>query len=131
MKKELSWHEFKRLSRKKYLSERYYDGKCNAFYELKMGSMKDDEYMTKFLELFRHVLYLKDDKTKFKIFTSGLPLTFKDRIEYDEPRSLEEVIGKLKHCYEQSKCKNESKQGWKGNGKLKVNGCQREQDLKM
>ena len=26
----------------------------------------------------------------------------------------------LKNCYEQLKCKTESKQGWKGNGKTKV-----------
>ena len=36
---ELSWHEFKRLFRKKYFSERYYDRKSKEFYELKMGSM--------------------------------------------------------------------------------------------
>ena len=47
------------------------------------------------------------------------PLAFRDRFEYDEPRSLEEVIGKLKHCYEQSKRKNESQQGWKGKNKGK------------
>ena len=46
---ELSWHEFKRLFRRKYLSERYYDGKAKEFYELKMGSMTDEEYTTKFL----------------------------------------------------------------------------------
>jgi len=51
--KELSWHEFKRLFRKKYLSDRYYDGKAKEVYELKMGSMIDEEYMTKFLELLR------------------------------------------------------------------------------
>ena len=56
---ELSWHEFKRLFQKKYLSERYYDRKAKQFYGLKMGSMIDDEYMTKFLELLRYVPYLK------------------------------------------------------------------------
>lgn len=38
----------------------------------------------------------------------------RDHIEYDEPRSLKKVIGKLKHFYEQSKRKNESQKGWKG-----------------
>ena len=32
---------------------------------------------------------------------------------------MEEVIGKLKHCYEQSKCKSEPKHDWKGNEKAK------------
>ena len=70
-----------------------------------MGSMTDEEYMTKFLELLRSVSYLKDEKAKFHIFVCGLPLAFKDQIEYDEPWSLEEVIGKLNHYYEQSKHK--------------------------
>jgi len=46
---ELSWHEFKRLFRKKYLSERYYDSKAKEFYEIKMGSMTYEEYMIKFM----------------------------------------------------------------------------------
>jgi len=50
-----------------------------------MGSMIDEEYMTKFLKLLRYVCYLKDEKKKVQIFISGLPLIFKDWIEYDEP----------------------------------------------
>ena len=49
----MSWHEFKRLFKKKYLSERYYDRKAKELYELKMGPMIDEEYMAKFLELLR------------------------------------------------------------------------------
>jgi len=62
--------------------------------------MTDEEYTTKFLELFRYVSYLTYEKAKFHKFFSGFPLAFGDWIEYDEPHSLEEVIGKLKHCYE-------------------------------
>lgn len=78
--KELSWHEFKILSRKKYLSKRYYDSKGKEFYELKMASMTDEEYMTKFFELLRYVSFLKDEKEKVHRFVNGLPLAFKDRI---------------------------------------------------
>jgi len=46
---ELSLHEFKRLFRKKYLLERYYDSKAKESYELKIGSMTDEEYTAKFL----------------------------------------------------------------------------------
>jgi len=56
---------------------------------IKMGSMIDEEYTTKFLDLLRYVPYLKDEMTKFQRFFSGLPLTFRDRIEYDEPWSPE------------------------------------------
>jgi len=62
-----------------------------------MGSMTNKEYMTKFLELLRYVPYITDEKAKVERFVSGFPLAFRDQIEYDEPRSLEEVIGKLKH----------------------------------
>jgi len=101
------------------LSERYYDNKDKELYELKMGSMTNEEYTTKFLELLRYAMYLTDEKVKVQIFVSGFPLKFRDQIEYDEPRLLEEVIGKLKHFYEQSKCKNESQHGWKGRDKGK------------
>jgi len=52
-------------------------------------------------------------------FISGLPIAFKDRIEFDEPRSLEEDIRKLKYCYEQSKRNTETKLSWGGNVKNK------------
>eukprot|EP00253_Pinus_taeda_P019959 PITA_19959 len=81
--------------------------------------MTEEEYTTKFLELLRYVPYLTNEKTIGQRFVSGFPLTFRDRIEYAKPRSLEEVIGKLKHCYEKSKRKNESQQGWKGKAKGK------------
>lgn len=70
-----------------------------------MGSMIDQEYMTMFLDLFRYLPFIKDEKAKVKIFFSGFPLAFKDWIKYNEPQSLKDVIGKLMHCYEQSKCK--------------------------
>lgn len=59
-----------------------------------MGSMIDEEYMMNFLELLRYVRYFEDYKDKVKIFLSGSPLEFIDQIEYDEPQSLEEVIGR-------------------------------------
>ena len=62
---------------------------------------------------------LKMKKAKVQRFVSGFPLEFRDQIEYDEPLSLEEVIGNLKHCYEQSKRKTKSQQGWKGEDKAK------------
>ena len=67
-----------------------------------MGSMTDEDYMTKFLELLRYAPYLTDEKVKFQCFVSGFALAFKYRIENDEPRSLKEFICKLKHCYSAS-----------------------------
>ena len=53
---------FERLFKNKYLSERYYDDRAKEFYELQMGSMIDDEYTSRFLELLRYAPYLKDGK---------------------------------------------------------------------
>lgn len=89
----MSWHEFKRLFKKKYFSERYYDRKAKEFYELKMRSMKDKEYMINFLELLRYVLYLKDEKTKFHRFINGRPLAFKDQSELMSLGSYKNSLG--------------------------------------
>ena len=80
--------------------------------------MIDDDYTRRFLELLRYVPYLKEEKANIQRFTSGLPMALKDRIEFDDPRSLDETIRKLKHC-EQSKRKSETKPYWKGNAKNK------------
>lgn len=84
-----------------------------------MRSMIDEEYTSRFLELLRYVPYLKEEKGKIQIFTSGLPIAFKDKIEFDEPRSLEEAIRKLSHFFEQSKHKSEIELDRKGNARNK------------
>lgn len=84
-KEKLNLEEVEILFWKKYLYERYYDGKAKELYDLKMGSKIDEEYTTKFLELLRYVPYPKDDKAKIQRFISGLLLSFKGRIEFDEP----------------------------------------------
>ena len=74
---DLTWSEFEQLFKKKYLSERYFDDKEKEFYELKMGSMTDDEYTSDFLEFLRYVPYLKEEKDKIQRFVCGLPVAFK------------------------------------------------------
>jgi len=116
---DLTWSEFEQLFKEKYLSERYFDDITKEFYELRMGSMKDDEYTSKFLELLRYVPYLKEEKAKIQIFVSGLPIVFKNRIELDEPRLLEEAIQNIKNLYEQLKHKIETKLVWRDNERNK------------
>jgi len=78
-------------------------------YELKMGSVTDEEYTSRFLELLRYVPYLKEEKGNIQRIISGFSVAFKDKIEFDDPRSLEESIRKLKNCYGQSKHISETK----------------------
>ena len=72
-----------------------------------------EEYANKFLELLRYVGYIKYEKVKIQCFLSGLPQSYKDQIEFYEPRTLEEAIRKYKYCYEQRKNKLEYQKTWK------------------
>ena len=51
-----------------------------------------EEYVKKFLDLMRYVDCIKEEKIKIQLFLSGLPSFYKDRIQYDEPKTLEEAI---------------------------------------
>lgn len=111
--------EFEILFKNKYLLERYYDNRPKYFYELKMGSMTNEENARRFSELLRYVPYLKEEKARIYRFISGLSIVFKDTIEFNQPKSLEEAIKKLKHFYDQMKGRSETKKDWKGNDKNK------------
>ena len=74
-----------------------------------MGSMTDDEYASRLLDLLRYMPYLTKEKFEIQRFISGLPVAFKDMIEFYEPRSLEDAIQNLRHCYDQSKHRTETK----------------------
>ena len=72
-----------------------------------------EEYANKFLELLRYVRCIKDKKVKIQRFLSGLPQSYKDRIEFYKPRTLEEAIRKAKYCSEQRKGKPDYHKTWK------------------
>ena len=103
--RRIKWKQFKKYFKQKYLSDMYYDDKIKEFHELILGQRTMEEYANKFLELLRYVRYIRDEKVKVQHFLSGLPQSYKDRIEFYEPRTLEEAIRKAKYCYEKSKGK--------------------------
>ena len=70
-----------------------------------LGQQTMEECANNFLYLLRYVRYIKDEKVKIQRFVSGLPQSYKDRIEFYEPRIPEEAIRKAKHCYDQCKGK--------------------------
>ena len=59
-----------------------------------------DEYEKRFFELLNYVDFIKDEKVKIKRFLSGLPSLSTDKIQYDNPKSLEESIRISMHLYE-------------------------------
>jgi len=64
--KDLSWKQFEKYFRKKYLSKKYFDEKTKEFYELKLGKLTIEEYVSRFLQLLRYVPYIKAEKEKVK-----------------------------------------------------------------
>jgi hypothetical protein len=67
------------------------------FFELKLGSMKMDEYEKRFFEFLKYVNFIKDEKVKIQRFLSGLPSFYSGKIQYDNPMTLEESIRREKH----------------------------------
>ena len=65
--------------------------------------MTMEDLINKFLDLLRFVPYIKEEKVKVQRFLSCLPQVYKDRIEFDNPKSLDEVLRKARLCYEQYK----------------------------
>jgi hypothetical protein len=62
------------------------------FFELKLGSMTIDEYERRFLELLKYVPFIKDEHIDIQRYMSGLPSFISDKIQYDDPKMLEETI---------------------------------------
>jgi len=101
--KKVSWRKLKGYFQEKYLFENYYDRKMKYFFELKLGSMTMDEYEKIFFELLKYVDFINDEKVKIQRFFSGLPYFYSDKIQYHNPKTLEETIRRENHIYEQRK----------------------------
>jgi hypothetical protein len=110
--KEVTWKECKRYFEKKYLTKRYYDRKMKEFFELKLGSMTIDEYERSFLELLKYVPFIKYEAIKIQRYLSGLPPSIGDKIQYDDPNTMEETIRRTKCLYEQQREKPTFRKAW-------------------
>ena len=110
--KNINWSTFKKYFKNKILSKQYYEERAKKFYELKLGTMNMKELNSKFLSLLRYVPYIVDEKTKEQRFLSCLPYHIKARIEYDNPKTLEEAMRKVNFYYEHNR-KKESMANWK------------------
>jgi hypothetical protein len=119
--KSCTWREFKKYFEKKYLNKRYYDKKMKEFSELKLGSMTIDEYERRFLELLKYVSFIKDETVKIQRYLSGFPSFISDKIQYDEPKTLEETISQAKCLYDQQKARPTFQKAWEDKKKFKMN----------
>eukprot|EP00253_Pinus_taeda_P017918 PITA_17918 len=105
---DVTWEMFQRYFKEKYLTERFYDEKAREFHDLRLGQQTIDEFVTKFTSLLRYVPYIREEKAKVQRFVSSLPLTMRERIEFDNPKTMDEEIRKARLCYQQNKSKGEN-----------------------
>eukprot|EP00253_Pinus_taeda_P015743 PITA_15743 len=124
----ITWDNFQKYFKVRYLTERFYDEKAREFHDLRLGQQTMDEFITHFSSLLRYVPYIREEKAKVQRFVSSLPPYMRERIEFDNPKSMDEVIRKARICYQQSKQKGEAtckkwneKKGFKSIGNSKGN----------
>lgn len=67
-----------------------------------------DKLVAKFTNLLRYVPYIKEEKATMQHFLNFLPFPHKERIEFDNPKRIDEVVGKERLCYQQFKSKGEN-----------------------
>jgi hypothetical protein len=101
--RKVSWRNFKGYFQEQYVVGNFYERKMKELFEIKFGSMTMDEYEKRFIELFKYVDFIKDEKVKIQMFFSGLRSLYSDKIQYDNPGTLEEAIKRENHIYEQSR----------------------------
>eukprot|EP00253_Pinus_taeda_P028129 PITA_28129 len=66
-----------------------------------------DEFITHFTSLLRYVPYIWEEKAKVQRFVSILPTSMRERIEFDNPKTMDEAIRKARIYYQQGKQKGE------------------------
>jgi hypothetical protein len=102
------------------LNKRYYDKEMKEFFELNLGSMTIDEYERRFLELLKYVSFIKDEAVKIQRYLSGFPSFISEKIQYDDPKTLEETIRRGKFLYDQKKATPTFQKYWEDKKKFKV-----------
>jgi hypothetical protein len=75
-----------------YSDQQYYEKKMKEFFELKLGNMTIDEYERRFLELLKYVSFIKNETIKIQRYLSGFSSFISDKIQYDDPNTLDETI---------------------------------------
>jgi hypothetical protein len=71
------------------------------------------EYEKKFLEFLKYVRFIGDKKVRIKRFLSGLLAFYKEKIKYDEPKTLIDATRKDKYLYEKGQGRESLQKYWK------------------
>lgn len=82
-----------------------YDEKEKEFHGLILGQSLMDEFVTKFIYLLRCIPYIREENSKVKHFISSLPIFNKEKLKFDNPKTMDEAIWKAQILYQQMKQK--------------------------
>ena len=105
--KTVTWEDFQVKFKNRYLNEHYYDDKAKEFHELRLGQLTIDEFVTNFMNLLRYVPYIREENAKVQRFLNCFPAVYKEKIEFDHPKTMDEAMRKDRLCYQQFKGKHE------------------------
>jgi hypothetical protein len=83
--------------------------------------MTIEEYKKNFLGLLKYVGFIGHEKLKIQIFLSGFQSFYKEKIKYDEPKTLTKAIKKDKYMYEQGQGRESLQKSWKDKKNVKSN----------
>jgi hypothetical protein len=89
-------------------------------FELNLGSMTIDEYERKFLELLKYVSFIKDETVNIQRYLSGFPSFISYKVQYDDPKTLEETIRRAKGLYDQQKAMPTFQKAWEEKKKFNM-----------
>ena len=80
-----------------------------------------EDIINKFLDILWFAPYNKEEKVKFQWFLSCLLQSYNDRIEFNNPNTLDKVLRKERLCFEQYKQRNDTPKAQKDKKKEKIN----------
>lgn len=109
---EVTWEQFQKHFKYRYLTEWSYDDKEEQFHNLKLGQQSMDEFVAKLTLLLRYVPYIHEEKAKVQCFISSLPIYMKEKLEFDNLKMMDEVVRKGRIYYHQMKQKGEGNKNW-------------------
>ena len=90
------------------MSKKFFDRKVKELHKLHMGSMTMDAFINRFLDMLHYVPYIKDEKVKIQQFIGCLPPKFRERIEFNMPKTLDTTLHKARIYYEHGKLRQEN-----------------------
>jgi len=71
-----------------------------------------DDFFNKIMNLLRYVPYLKEEKAKIQRFVSCLSFSYREIIEFDNPKTMDQTIRKENLCFYQNHKKYDNSKGW-------------------